>query len=437
MADAPPDGQLELGFSAPAGLGPGQRHAQEPTGGSGDAADELPATVSATAAGTRNDTPRPRVLLIAGTRPEVIKLAPIAHALAVHAAEIETRLCLTGQHTSLVEQVLAAFDLQPDWRLGIMREGQDLYDIAHGCLDGVRAVVREWRPDLLLVQGDTASVFFGGLAGFFEQVRVGHVEAGLRSGDRWQPWPEELFRRMTGVVSELHFAPTEDARWNLLAEAISPDDVFLTGNTVVDALHYAAAKHHTPEDATLRAALASGLRLVLVTAHRRESFGAPIREAFTALRTLADRFEDIVLYYPVHPNPAVREAAAEVLSGHERILLGEPLGYLDLIGALRAATIAVTDSGGIQEEAPTFGVPVLVLREVTERPEGVRTGAAQLVGTDAERILEAAGALLEGGSPAPTGNPYGDGRAGERIADIIVSQLTGAERRTVDWLPEA
>jgi UDP-N-acetylglucosamine 2-epimerase (non-hydrolysing) len=375
------------------------------------------------------------VLVVAGTRPEAIKLAPVIHALEQRADEIEVRLALTGQHTTLVETVVELFALHPEWRLDIMREGQDLYDVTAGCLHGLRGVIAGYRPDLLLVQGDTASVFTGALVGFFEKVRVGHVEAGLRSGDKQRPFPEEVFRRLSAVIADVHFAPTEDARWNLLAESVPPEDVFLTGNTVVDALEHAAARPHEPVDATLRAALESGHRLVLVTAHRRESFGAPLREAFEALRTIADRFDDVVLLYPVHPNPAVREAADALLRGHERILLAEPLEYLDMVAALRAATLAITDSGGIQEEAPTFGVPVLVLREVTERPEGVRAGVAQLVGTDAELIVEAASALLAQPQPRVSRNPYGDGRAGERIADIIIHQLSGAARRTEDWAP--
>jgi UDP-N-acetylglucosamine 2-epimerase (non-hydrolysing) len=379
--------------------------------------------------------PLPRVLVVAGTRPEAIKLAPVVHALARRADEAEFRLAVTGQHTTLVDQALDALALEPDWRLDIMREGQDLYDIAAGCLGGLRTVVAEYRPDLLLVQGDTASVFFGALVGFFEKLRVGHVEAGLRSGDKWRPFPEEIFRRLSAVIADVHFAPTADARWNLLAESVSSDDVFVTGNTVVDALQHAAARPHEPADAALRAALATGRRLVLVTAHRRESFGAPLRAAFSALRRLADRFEDVVLLYPVHPNPEVRAAAAELLSGHERILLGAPLEYLDLVAALRAAVLAITDSGGIQEEAPTFGLPVLVLRDVTERPEGVRAGVARLVGTDPDAILDAATDLLGAPRPPRVKNPYGDGAAGERIADIAIHQLTGAPRRTDDWTP--
>ena len=381
---------------------------------------------------------RPRVLVVAGTRPEGIKLAPVVRGLRAH-PELETRLALTGQHTDLVDQVLEVFALAADWKLGIMREGQDLYDVAHGCLDALRAVYREYHPDLVLVQGDTATVFFGGLVGYFENVAVGHVEAGLRSGDRRRPFPEELFRRMTGVLASHHFAPTPSAVANLVREGVSPDSIHLTGNTVVDALETIAARPHEVRDPLLAGALASGRRLVLVTAHRRESFGSPLRAVFAALRRIADEHDDVILFYPVHPNPNVRQPAHELLGGHDRIVLAPPIDYLDLLYALRHAALTITDSGGIQEEAPSFGVPALVLREVTERPEGVAAGFAELVGTDDDRITGAARRLLgDAGARArleQRGNPYGDGRAGERIADIVASVLTGAPRGTHDWQP--
>jgi UDP-N-acetylglucosamine 2-epimerase (non-hydrolysing) len=379
---------------------------------------------------------RARVLAVVGTRPEAIKLAPVVHALRDRGEHAEVRVALTGQHTSLVDQVLEVFDLRPTWSLDIMREGQDLYDVAHGCLARLRDVVSGWRPQLLLVQGDTASVFFGALVGYFEQIRVGHVEAGLRSRDKWRPFPEEMFRRMTGALADLHFAPTAIARENLLAEAVAAEVIHITGNTVVDALEHAAGLPHTATDSGLRAALAAGGRLVLVTAHRRESFGEPMRRAFAALRQVADSHEDVTLLYPVHPNPNVRAAAHGLLAGHPRIVLTEPLGYLDLILALRRSTLAITDSGGIQEEAPTFGVPVLVLRDVTERPEGVDAGVARLVGTDPGRIVAAAAEWLDQGTPRVP-NPYGDGHAGARIADIALHALCGVPRTTSDWIPPA
>jgi len=381
-------------------------------------------------------TERPRVLVVVGTRPEGIKLAPVVQALQRRDAT-DVKVALTGQHTTLMDQVLRVFEMPANWDLGIMREGQNLYDVAHGCIDGLREVVREYRPDMILVQGDTASVFFGALVGFFERTLVGHVEAGLRSRDKWRPYPEEIFRRLSGVVADLHFAPTAEAVSNLVAENVPRTQLFLTGNTVVDALESVAQRDIEPTNPELRAALESGKRLVLVTAHRRESFGAPLREALRAIRALADRFTDTVFLYPVHPNPEVRAAAREVLDGHPGVILTEPLDYLDLTLALKNSTIVLTDSGGIQEEAPTFGVPILVLRDVSERPEGIHAGVAALVGTDYERIVELGTRLLsdENARRRMSGatNPYGDGRAGERIADIVIHRLTGAPRITSDW----
>lgn len=372
---------------------------------------------------------RPRALVVIGTRPEGIKLAPVISALRARSSEIQMRVALTGQHTDLMDQVLRVFDIPTDWDLGIMREGQDLYDVASGVMTGLRGVVREYNPDVMLVQGDTASVFFGALVGFFEKVRVGHVEAGLRSHNKFHPWPEEILRRMTGVAADLHFAPTSEAAENLRREGIANEQVFVTGNTVVDALLDATERKPVVESAELRTALGAGKKLVLITAHRRESFGAPMRAAFGAIRRLADQNEDALFFYPVHPNPEVVRAANEVLAGHERIVLTKPLGYFDLVHALRHAHFALTDSGGIQEEAPTFGTPVLVMREVTERPEAVRAGMSELVGTDAGRIMDYGTQLLRGDlreKMARGMNPYGDGRAASRIADILIHTLSSA-----------
>jgi UDP-N-acetylglucosamine 2-epimerase (non-hydrolysing) len=383
----------------------------------------------------------PRVLAVVGTRPEAIKMAPVVRALDVREHRVESRLALTGQHDELVDQVLEAFGMSPEYDLGIMKPGQDLYDVAHACLEGLREVIREYRPDLILVQGDTASVFFGSLGAFFEKVGVGHVEAGLRSRHGGMPYPdpfpEEMFRRLTGVLTLHHFAPTLEAGENLMNEGVSRDRVHVTGNTVVDALQGAARVPHDPGNEDLRSALESGRRLVLLTAHRRESFGDPLREAFSAVRELVDEHGEVEVLYPVHPNPQVLEPARELLSGHPRIRLTEPLDYLDLVTALKHAHLVLTDSGGIQEEAPTFGAPVLVLREATERPEGVRAGVARLVGTRKALILAEARAFLTQEAAPRAGprpqNPYGDGLAGERIADIVVSNLTGSARETADW----
>jgi UDP-N-acetylglucosamine 2-epimerase len=373
---------------------------------------------------------------VIGTRPEAIKMAPVLAALRGH-PEVVTRVALTGQHTTLVDQVLGTFDIEPDDDLGIMTAGQSLYDVAHGCLDGLRDVVRAFRPEVLLVQGDTATVFYASLVAFFENVRVGHVEAGLRSGMKRSPFPEEVLRRLTDVIADFHFAPTEAAKRNLLREGVSASSIHVTGNTVVDALLEVARRNPVPSDPTLASLVGGERPFVLLTAHRRESFGTPIRRVFAAVREIVDA-ADVDLVYPVHPNPQVVEPARELLSGHPRIHLIEPLGYVDLVVALRGARLILTDSGGIQEEAPTFGTPVLVLREVTERGEGVDAGVARLVGTDREAIVEGALRILEDptehAAMARAGNPYGDGLAASRIADILVAALTGRARNLTDWV---
>jgi UDP-N-acetylglucosamine 2-epimerase (non-hydrolysing) len=359
-------------------------------------------------------------------------MAPVVEALRARSSEADLRVALTGQHTTLVDQALEAFHMAPDYSLGIMKDGQSLYDVAHGCIDGLRGVVQEFRPDALLVQGDTATVCFGALVGYFEKVKVGHVEAGLRSFDKQAPFPEEVFRHITDVMSDWHFAPTRGAAKNLARERTPKESIHITGNTVVDALQKVAALPGKPSDPAVREVLASKSRLVLLTAHRRESFGAPLEEVFGAVRELADRHEDITVLYPVHPNPNVRRPAHDMLSGHPRIRLTEPLGYIDLVRALKHATLVLSDSGGLQEEAPTFGTPVLVLREVTERPEGIKAGVAKLVGTDRRTILKWADRILDGRWEQPRLNPYGDGKAGARIADILISDLTGVRRKTKD-----
>jgi UDP-N-acetylglucosamine 2-epimerase (non-hydrolysing) len=371
-------------------------------------------------------------------------MAPVVRALRVRADDVATGLALTGQHTTLVDEVLRTFELHLDYELDAdydldaMREGQTVHDVISTCLPRLRdEVLRDFRPDFVLVEGDTTTVLVGALAAFLERVKVGHVEAGLRSHDKWSPFPEEMFRRLTDAVADLHFAPTPRAAEALCREGIPGRCVHVTGNTVVDAVLAAAALERPVREPALRAALAHpGARLVLLTAHRQESWGQPLREIFGAVRALADQAEDVRIVYPVHPNPEVSAPARELLAGHPRISLTEPLDYLDLVAALRGAALVLTDSGGIQEEAPTFGARVLVLRRVTERPEGVEAGVAELVGTDGRRILERSLAALRAPAGQPvTANPYGDGRAGERIADIVVSDLTGRPRRTRDWTP--
>ncbi len=386
------------------------------------------------------DDERPGVLVVVGTRPEAIKMAPVYEALR-RRPDIRVDLVLTGQHTDLVGQVMDRFGLQARFDLELMRPGQTLYDVAHGCLDGLREVVREARPEVILVQGDTATVAFAALTAFFEKVRVGHVEAGLRSGDKWAPWPEEIFRRLTDVLSDWYFAPTVRSAENLLKENVPPDRVFVTGNPVVDALQSLDASGTVVDpglEAALRRRRAGEGRLAVVTLHRRESFGQPIRDALGGILDLVEAEPDLEVVYPVHPNPNVRGPAHEILGGHDRIRLLDPVDYFDLMAVVRWADLVLTDSGGIQEEAPSFGTPVLVLREVTERPEGIEAGAAELVGTDRARILARGRAVLaeaRAGEGRREGiNPYGDGRAGERIADIVASALRGTPRTVGDWV---
>jgi UDP-N-acetylglucosamine 2-epimerase (non-hydrolysing) len=379
----------------------------------------------------------PRVLILLGTRPEAIKLAPVVQALRARAEAVEVRVVSTGQHDDLLDSALASLGLAVDEDLEIMRPDQDLYDIGIECLGKLRPLLRSLKPDVVVVQGDTATVFFGALAAFYERTRIAHVEAGLRSHNKWAPFPEEVYRRLTDVVSDHYFAPTTASRDNLVAEGIPAERVNVTGNTVIDAVHALAATGRPVENPELREALDGDRRLVLITAHRRESFGEPIREAFGALRTLAESHPDDLFVYPVHPNPNVGRPAQELLSDLPNFRLLEPLSYSDLVRALARAWLVITDSGGIQEEAPSFGVPVLVLREVTERPEGIAAGIVELVGTSRERILARGAELLDDPEVhrrmARARNPYGDGHAGERIADILIHRLLDVPRQTEDW----
>ncbi len=379
----------------------------------------------------------PRILILIGTRPEAIKLAPVARALRARPESVELRVVSSGQHDELLRDALGSLDLAVDEDLEIMRADQDLYDVGIECLANLRPVLRSLQPDVVVVEGDTGTVFFGALSAFYERAQVAHVEAGLRSHDKWAPFPEEIYRRLTDVLSDFFFAPTAAARANLVAEGVPADRVNVTGNTVVDAVLALRDAARPIEDPQLARALGSGRRIVLITVHRRESFGQPIREVFRALRALAETHADDLFVYPVHPNPNVKQVAEELLAGLPNFLLLSPLSYSDLVNVLARAWLVITDSGGIQEEAPSFGVPVLVAREVTERPEGIAAGVADLVGTSADRIVARATELLDDAAAhermARARNPYGDGHAGERIADILIHSLLGVPRRTEDW----
>ena len=357
------------------------------------------------------------ILTVIGTRPEAIKMAPVLQALAA-APDMRSILCVTGQHRDMLDGALAEFGLTPDHDLNIMRPGQDLAWITTAVLGGLGPILAETRPDWLLVHGDTTTAMAAALAGFYAGVRVGHVEAGLRSWDMQRPFPEELNRVVVDRMASLLFAPTEGARANLLREQADPRRIEVTGNTVIDAV--LAMRARIEADAGLRGRLDAALpvldtarRLILVTGHRRENFGAPFEAICQALAQLAAR-DDVQIIYPVHLNPAVAEPARRILGGRPHVHLLPPMGYAAFTHLLMRADLVLTDSGGIQEEAPSLGKPVLVMRDVTERPEAVAAGTAQLVGTDTGRIVAAAVALLGGGG-TPRSNPYGDGRAAGRI----------------------
>ena len=365
-----------------------------------------------------------RVLCVVGTRPEAIKMAPVIRGLRELGTGIEVGLALTGQHDELVAEVLDVFGLRPEFDLAIMTQGQSPSEVGALCLARLGPIFEAWRPGLVLVEGDTATVFFGALTAYHHRIPVGHVEAGLRTGNLRSPFPEEGYRRMAAVIADLHFAPTAGARENLLSEGIDDGRIHVTGNPVVDALLQVAEEMEAPKSLSPgHLCRDAAPPFALLTAHRRESFGPPLERVFAALLELLDRHPTLEIVYPVHPNPAVEAPARRILAGHPRIHLLAPLGYTELVWVLAHATLVLTDSGGIQEEAPTFGTPVLVLRDVTERPEGVDAGVAELVGTEAGRIVHAALGLLgrprEAREKTLARNPYGDGSAGRRIAEIV------------------
>jgi len=375
---------------------------------------------------------RIRVLAVVGTRPEVIKMAPVIDALKRRASRFSVKVALTGQHREMSRPYLSLFRIRPDFDLAIMRRAQSLDSIVERILQRMPAVLEAARPDIVLVQGDTTSAFAATLAAFHRQIAVGHVEAGLRTHHKYNPFPEEMSRRLIGRIADLHFAPTDFARRSLLKEAVPPADVFVTGNTVIDALQTIVRRRHAFSDRTLRAAVRSRRRIICVTTHRRESFGPPMRNTLEALRRIAERYPDVEIVLPVHYNPRVRQEVYRHLGGVPRVHLIEPLGYEAFVHLMKHSCLVLTDSGGIQEEAPSLGKPVLVLRDTTERPEGIRAGTARLVGTNADRIVRAASRLLEDGrayrAMAQAVNPYGDGRAAQRIANILQTRFGRARR---------
>ncbi|AUM28013.1 non-hydrolyzing UDP-N-acetylglucosamine 2-epimerase [Acinetobacter pittii] len=369
-----------------------------------------------------------RVLLVFGTRPEAIKMAPLALKLQQNIEDFETKVCVTGQHRQMLDQVLELFNLKPDFDLNLMKPGQTLSDVTSGVLKGLEQVFEEWLPDVILVHGDTATTFAASLAGYYHKIKIGHVEAGLRTGDLYSPWPEEANRQLTGVLANYHFAPTQSSYANLVKENVDPETVIVTGNTVIDALLQVKDKVEQDEALIHKFEqefkfLDKSKKLVLVTGHRRENFGQGFLNICTALANLAKKYSDIQIVYPVHLNPNVQKPVNELLSGIDNIFLIQPQDYLPFVYLMNRSYLILTDSGGIQEEAPSLGKPVLVMRDTTERPEAVDAGTVRLVGTDVSTIEKSVSELLENSSVynamAAAHNPYGDGTSCQQIIDFL------------------
>jgi len=370
-----------------------------------------------------------RVLTVFGTRPEAVKMAPLVKALERAGDKIHSRVCVTAQHRQMLDQVLGLFEIQPDYDLDIMEPNQTLTGVTVKALKGLEEVIRKEQPHIVLVHGDTTTTFAASLAAFYQQAAIGHVEAGLRTWDKYSPFPEEMNRQLTGVMADLHFAPTDQSKANLLSENKPEGRIFITGNTAIDAMKSTVREDYTHP---ILDSLQAGQRLVFMTAHRRENLGEKMQNIFTAVRRLVETHEDIVVVYPVHLNPAVQGPAREILGGHERIHLIDPLDVFDTHNFMSRAYLILTDSGGIQEEAPSLGVPVLVLRDTTERPEGIQAGTLKMAGTDEATIYDLANELLTDKDAhqkmAIAANPYGDGEASERIVQAILYHYGLGER---------
>ncbi len=363
-----------------------------------------------------------KVMSIFGTRPEAIKMAPLVKELEKR-EEIESIVCVTAQHREMLDQVLATFQITPDYDLNMMKQGQTLSDITIRALDGIDGVLKEARPDIVLVHGDTSTTFAGALAAFYNQIAIGHVEAGLRTYDKYSPYPEEMNRQMVDCMTDMYFAPTELSRENLLKENLPDEKIYVTGNTVIDAMSTTVDENYThPELEWL-----DGDKLILLTAHRRENLGEPMRNIFRGIRKVLDEVPGCKVIYPIHKNPLVRAAADEIFGDCDRVKLIEPLEVFDFHNFQNKAYIILSDSGGIQEEAPSLGKPVLVLRNTTERPEGIAAGTLKLVGTDSEVIYHETLRLLTDSAEydrmSKASNPYGDGHASERIVDAIIEKF--------------
>ena len=367
-----------------------------------------------------------RLMTVFGTRPEAIKMCPLVLEMHKYPEYIEPIVAVTAQHREMLDQVLELFNIKPDYDLNIMASGQTLYDITTRALNGLKEVIEDAKPDMVLVHGDTTTTFAGSLAAFYAQVPVGHVEAGLRTGNKYSPYPEEMNRKLTGSIADMHFAPTSTSKENLLKENVNPEAIMVTGNTVIDALQTTVKANYEFADAEFNKIFARGNRLVLMTTHRRENLGEPMRNVYKALRKVLETHADVEAIFPVHKNPKVREIVQEELGGLERVHLIEPMDYEPFANLMGKVDIVLTDSGGIQEEAPALGKPVLVLRDTTERPEAVDAGTVKLVGTGYEDVLREANLLLDDPAHyqkmAEAANPYGDGKACERIIRAILQK---------------
>ena len=362
-------------------------------------------------------------MTVFGTRPEAIKMAPLVKELKKR-EEIECIVCVTAQHREMLDQVLETFKIVPDYDLNIMKQGQTLADVTTNALVGLEKVIKETKPDIVLVHGDTTTTFAGALAAFYNQVAIGHVEAGLRTYDKYSPYPEEMNRQMVSCLADMHFAPTEISANNLIKEGVSEKDIFITGNTAIDAMATTVKEDYShPELEWL-----DGSKMILLTAHRRENLGEPMRHIFKGIKRAVDEIPNVKVIYPIHKNPKVREVANEIFGTDDKIKLIEPLEVFDFHNFQNKSYIILTDSGGIQEEAPSLGKPVLVLRDTTERPEGIAAGTLKLVGTDEDVIYNEVKKLFEDQNEyskmSKASNPYGDGHASERIADAIIKRFT-------------
>lgn len=381
-------------------------------------------------------TKRIKVMTIFGTRPEAIKMAPLVLELEKHPDEFESIVTVTAQHRQMLDQVLEIFNVTPDYDLNIMKDRQTLVDVTTRGLEGLDKIMKEVKPDIVLVHGDTTTTFIASLAAFYNQIVVGHVEAGLRTWNKYSPFPEEMNRQLTGVISDLHFSPTSKAAENLLRENKDEESIFITGNTAIDALKTTVKEQYDHEVLQKIA----GSRLILLTAHRRENLGEPMRNMFRAVKRIVDEHDDIQVVYPVHLNPAVRELADEILGNNPRIHLIEPLDVIDFHNFAARSYLILTDSGGVQEEAPSLGVPVLVLRDTTERPEGIEAGTLKLAGVEEETIYRMAKELLTDNSAyekmAKAVNPYGDGNASKRIVEAILYYFKRTTKKPEPFYPE-